>query len=450
MRLAMLLTLSLMLAPPAALASGTWASSGHGATVQSNGDLLTGSGASVSLWAETPSEAGFAGAITSLDAAQWHGHEITLSGSITVLQGNGAAALWIRADGADGSLAFRNSAASPVKAADGAQSRAVSLYVPASATSIKLGATLQGLGQVSVGSLRLQGTREPDTEISAYEVLEAAMDVMEAQALGADRVDWPAERRRRLTPALNSAPAREAHPVILNLVRQLDDRHSAWQPARDAADYQARATPTHPAQVNVSDGIGYISVPGLAGTDREQGDAFSADLCQAIERQTNPAVRGWIVDLRRNGGGNMWPMLAGLRALLGDHSPGAFVDRAGASSPWRIRRTEDCSSDLSNVPVAVLIGPNTASSGEAVAVAFRARRETRFFGLPTAGLATSNRSIELPDQSMLMLTTAVFTDRLGNTYPTGIAPDVQEEGDRAPRNAAHAWLRTKPWPDRPQ
>ncbi|MFK3844756.1 S41 family peptidase [Stenotrophomonas sp. NPDC078853] len=194
----------------------------------------------------------------------------------------------------------------------------------------------------------------------------------------------------------------------------------------------------------MSDGIGYISVPGLVGTDREQGDAFSAEVCQAIERRANEASRGWIVDLRRNGGGNMWPMLTGPRALLGEPSPGAFVDRAGTSSLWRIRRSEGCSSDLSSAPVAVLIGPRTASSGEAVAVAFRNRTRTRFFGRPTAGLATSNQSIRLPDASMLMLTTAAFSDRSGSTYPVGITPEVQEESDQATRNAADAWLRTMP------
>lgn len=228
------------------------------------------------------------------------------------------------------------------------------------------------------------------------------------------------------------------------MIRQLDDRHSALHPPRDAADYQARATPTHVVEVSVSDGIGYISVPGLAGTNREQGDAFSAEVCQAIERRANEAARGWIVDLRRNRGGNMWPMLAGLRALLGDHSPGAFLDRADTPSPWRIRKTEGCGLDISSAPVAVLIGPRTASSGEAVAVAFRARPRTRFFGRPTAGLATSNRSIKLPDASMLMLTTAAFSDRSGGTYPSGITPEVQEEDDQATRNAADAWLRTTP------
>jgi len=34
---------------------------------------------------------------------------------------------------------------------------------------------------------------------------------------------------------------------------------------------------------------------------------------------------GWIIDLRGNGGGNMWPMLAGIGFVLGDGPAGSFV-----------------------------------------------------------------------------------------------------------------------------
>jgi C-terminal processing protease CtpA/Prc len=29
-------------------------------------------------------------------------------------------------------------------------------------------------------------------------------------------------------------------------------------------------------------------------------------------------LAGWIVDLRNNGGGNMWPMLTGIGSILGE------------------------------------------------------------------------------------------------------------------------------------
>ena len=43
---------------------------------------------------------------------------------------------------------------------------------------------------------------------------------------------------------------------------------------------------------------------------------------------------GWIVDLRGNTGGNMWPMVAGVGPVLGNGVAGFFVPPVGASTPW--------------------------------------------------------------------------------------------------------------------
>ena len=75
--------------------------------------------------------------------------------------------------------------------------------------------------------------------------------------------------------------------------------------------------------------------------------------------------------------------------------------------------------------VAVLIDQGTASSGEGIAVAFLGRKETRFFGAPSAGLSGSNSSIPLSDGAALVLNNAIDIDRDGHKYPDGITPDVR-------------------------
>lgn len=67
------------------------------------------------------------------------------------------------------------------------------------------------------------------------------------------------------------------------------------------------------------------------------------------------------------------------------------MDRSASSSPR----------------VAVL----TAISGEAVAIAFRGRADTRSFGTPTCGLSTSNHTDRLSDGGNLYLTASVMADR---------------------------------------
>ena len=73
--------------------------------------------------------------------------------------------------------------------------------------------------------------------------------------------------------------------------------------------------------------------------------------------------------------------------------------------------------------VAVLTDTLTASSGEAVAVAFKARKHTRSFGAGTCGVSTGRERFYLSDGSVLLLTTAVFADRRLVRYGHSIAPD---------------------------
>lgn len=97
-------------------------------------------------------------------------------------------------------------------------------------------------------------------------------------------------------------------------------------------------------------------------------------------------------------------------------------------------------------PVAVLVGPTTASSGEAVAIAFRGRSSTRLFGATTRGLTTANRVFPLSDGSLLNLTTAAFVDRLVTPYQNGVTPDELWNGppDVGKESLPLNWLGAQP------
>jgi C-terminal processing protease CtpA/Prc len=74
-------------------------------------------------------------------------------------------------------------------------------------------------------------------------------------------------------------------------------------------------------------------------------------------------------------------------------------------------------------PVAVLIGPMTGSSGEAIVLAFRGRAPVRFFGAPTAGVSSSNKGFALSDGSELVITTGITVDRAGDGDGGKLLPD---------------------------
>jgi C-terminal processing protease CtpA/Prc len=71
-----------------------------------------------------------------------------------------------------------------------------------------------------------------------------------------------------------------------------------------------------------------------------------------------------------------------------------------------------------------LIDSGTISSGEAIAVSFAGRPQTRFFGTHTYGLSSENSMLPLSDGASLFLNTSVDADRTHRRYDEGIEPDV--------------------------
>ncbi len=427
-----------------ALADTVWRGTSTQSLASGSGDISEAGGATVTLSAESTGANQFIGTITTIDAASFQGREVVLAGTLLVKSGTGNAALWVRADGPGEPLAFASTGDQPVRLNEGSQQREARLYIPSGATSLKLGVTLGSAGRVEVEHLTLKTESAASNSVSAYDMLDHAISVIRANALNANRVDWKAEQKSLLTPDLKNLPAPEAYSRIQKVLSALEDRHSSVQAPRVASTYRAGAVATQAVEARQMQGIGYLLVPGLRGSDANAGEAFSAQLCGHIGRLAKSASKGWIIDLRNNTGGNMWPMIKGLRPLLGDADIGAFRDRNGVVTAWHSQPSKACSIDLSGSAVAVLVGPRTASSGEAVAVAFRARADTRFFGQPTAGLSTANQSFALPDGGVIALTTAVFLDRSGEAYPQGIGPENLVPHDQDAIAAAAAWLRTLP------
>jgi C-terminal processing protease CtpA/Prc len=151
---------------------------------------------------------------------------------------------------------------------------------------------------------------------------------------------------------------------------------------------------------------------------------------QVLTQQSQHALTGWIVDLRHNTGGNAYPMLAGLQALLGDETCGYLVyprrqaENAVHSQPIKKQRPQLPAAAPTPLRVAVLLDSLTGSSGELVAIAFKGLPNTRFFGQPSAGYTTATQHFKLSDGTYLVLTTGYMTDRHHVAYLTGIVPDV--------------------------
>lgn len=201
------------------------------------------------------------------------------------------------------------------------------------------------------------------------------------------------------------------------------------------------SAPTLPTGRVVHGKYGYVEVPGFSGT-QEMATDYATSLQKILRKlDASSNLRGWLIDIRANTGGNMWPMIAGLGPFFPDGEVGAFQYSSG-SQPWfygsgdaLIGRQVLAHSNLAyelrhkTLPIVVLTEKYTASSGEAVLIAFKGMQNVKFVGAPSYGVPTANNPFPLEDGAILNLCVAVDADRTGKSYDSRIAPDVEAVTD---------------------
>ena len=301
----------------------------------------------------------------------------------------------------------------------------------------------KALAWVAIGFVALAGCGR---RASPQEVLDAAISITKKSALRRNDVQWDvveADVRARAAGAKKSA---DVYPAIRYLLTRLGDNHSSLMPPEQTSQFRTGGVQNPLPEVRaLGESVGYVRLPGYPGADPRAMRTYTTRTYEELDGTLKSVSCGWVVDLRLNTGGNMWPMLAGLKPFLGSAPLGTFESPTGSSQPWIAGQKVGIEPPaalavLETVWVAVLTGPRTVSSGEAVTIAFRGRPRTRSFGQPTAGLSTSNDNFPLPDGAMIVLTTAVEADRTGQRYGARIDPDQRVEADAGTTNAADATL----------
>ncbi len=379
----------------------------------------------------TPAPA-FAAVSASLTADALRGKRVTLRGELET-RGAGGASLWMRVDKAGAMLLLDNGVDRAIKGDATWTPFAVTLPVPSTATSVIVGVLLRGAGSVTARSVRIETSAAlpADAPIApdAQKVLDAAVDLVRKNAWMRDNIDWDVMQPELRSLAAGAVNTADVYQAIRYLLGSLNDRHSFLMPPAATSDFRTGGATNPPITVkDLGDRIGYVNVPAYAGGDPTAARNFATNAHGLFAATMDRAGCGWIVDLRNNGGGNMWPMLAGLKPFLGDEPLGTFVSREGTSPPWKAGQAVGVEPPASLRPlqdawVAVLTGPRTASSGEAVAISFKGRPRTRSFGQPTIGLSSANGTFPLPDGATILLTTAIEADRTGKRYGEKVDPD---------------------------
>jgi carboxyl-terminal processing protease len=320
------------------------------------------------------------------------------------------------------------------------------------------------LRSIPIHEVQTTSAASDPTKSDPIAYLNRALDQMQARSFRRNQINWPRLRKETLARAADAELTVDTYDAIRFALASLGDHHSSFHPTPALDQLEASRKPmrkpeTASPEQQSSPFTGRYGPEGRLATfggksfaivvvtkwfpeNDQQFIAFETKLQRILADLDKSHPAGWIVDLRGNVGGNMWPMLAGIGPLLGESDHLGEFFTLDSHSTWKYRHgvaaeIEDGKESpypavagtpykLTGTPnVAVLIDRGTGSSGEAIAIAFRGRPKTRFFGEHTEGVSTANAVIKLSDGASMWLTIGVDADRTGRQYFEGLDPDEE-------------------------
>jgi carboxyl-terminal processing protease len=166
--------------------------------------------------------------------------------------------------------------------------------------------------------------------------------------------------------------------------------------------------------------VGYIRIPAF---NEETNDGVMAAV-KSLRKQIGPRLKGFIIDLRDDGGG----VLDQAVAVSDDFLEGGEIVSTRGRRPDDTERYDAKPGDITDgKPLIVLINGGTASASEIVAGALQDHRRATIVGMTSFGKGSVQTIIPLNggDDGALHLTTArYYTPSGGSIQATGIVPDV--------------------------
>lgn len=295
----------------------------------------------------------------------------------------------------------------------------------------------------------------PALSLFAQNFLDEMLKVMEKNSINRKTIDWEEFRTKVYAKAVGAETISEIYPAITEALTLLGDNHSVFiGPGGNTISVHTITCNTQNITKPVLPfNIGYVRVNQYGGgSTGSAAIAFAEEIKQQIKSQDSPDIIGWIVDLRSNLGGNMWPMVAGIGPILGEGTAGYFIGPDGLGYSWGYLDGASVNEGtvisqvvdpyeliLPNPKVAVLLDNGIASSGEVMAISFVGREKTKSFGSPTCGLSTANSGYTLSSNCTLVLTVAYLADRDKNLFGMPVPPDQVSTNESIMQDAV-AWI----------
>ncbi len=245
----------------------------------------------------------------------------------------------------------------------------------------------------------------------------------------------------------------ELAPIYAEVFKLLKDHHGGlkykgktygWKKPESSANvYLKEKLKTEKSVVSqvIGKTIAYIRIPGNDDFAFKKVDSIANDITEHINKVNPAKIKAWIIDLRVNSGGNMYPILLGLKEFIGsdDIVFGGFRNSKGESSgKWEIREGKMLIDGIElvrktqlkipikqDIPIVILTSCYTASAGEMTAISLIGRKNTFVVGEPTADYTTAVQGFKINKDAGLNLSTDYVVDRNSKVYTNNVHPDTE-------------------------
>jgi len=320
------------------------------------------------------------------------------------------------------------------------------------------------------------------TSDSIKSYIDSALYLMRTKSLYGKDLDWNQIRDSAYLKAAGAKDYKQAFPAIAYTFQQLKDYHGMVS----AEDTFYRYPPPINFDEVLSPGIkkeflkgprivtaflpgsvAYLRVPGMNVTRQKDMDDRANKLRDSLCMLLNRNPKSIIIDLRMNTGGNSAPMISGIGPLFHISLLGYGVDRDGnllggvklkegilldENGNKMVSVKNNCSINKT-IPIAVLIGPSTVSSGEILAAYLKQQANVKLFGEPTPGFCNATEGFSFMNgKGYLLLSVNRIADANKHVYQQMLVrPDITVKSEDnydnlvadPTVNAAIKWLNQK-------
>lgn len=258
--------------------------------------------------------------------------------------------------------------------------------------------------------------------------------ILKENTINKDKIDWiDFEKKFYEKTKISKDSAIQFSLKIIN------NRHTSYHTKEGKIIYSSNKPNLELGDSIGKSFVGAYSNPEDKNLFKSKGEEYINKIQKSIIKQLENKPKYWIIDLKSNTGGNMWPMLTALLPFYENGDIGYFENES-EYIPWSKKNGYIFSGDFNQSKnfidspikynlnlkyIFVLINERTSSSGEAVAISLRSLKNVILIGSESGGFTTGNATYKLSNGDTLLLTANYMVDKYKNRYLPSIKPDYE-------------------------